>query len=153
MLLYNPTISGSLLVTGSLTTTGTITSQTLVVQTITSSIEFVTGSTRNGSLASNTHEFTGSVSITGSLAINGTTAVVGSGTANYVPKFIATGTIGNSNLINDANGNLGLGTATPTGYSSRILNIFGSASAELHLTTTGSGTLQSDGLSLSLIHI
>jgi hypothetical protein len=81
MILYNPTVSGSLVVTGSLTTTGTITSQTLVVQTITSSIEFNTGSTRNGTLSTNTHEFTGSVSITGSLAINGTTAVVGSVTA------------------------------------------------------------------------
>jgi hypothetical protein len=68
MILYNPTVSGSLLVTGSLTTTGTITSQTLVVQTITSSIEFNTGSTRNGTLLTNTHEFTGSVSITGSAA-------------------------------------------------------------------------------------
>jgi len=66
MILYNPTVSGSLVVTGSLTTTGTITSQTLVVQTITSSIEFNTGSTRNGSLLTNTHEFTGSVGITGS---------------------------------------------------------------------------------------
>jgi hypothetical protein len=69
MILYNPTVSGSLLVTGSLTTTGTITSQTLVVQTITSSIEFVTGSTRNGSLAANTHEFTGSVLMSGSVGI------------------------------------------------------------------------------------
>lgn len=69
MILYNPTVSGSLLVTGSLTTTGTITSQTLVVQTITSSIEFNTGSTRNGSLAANTHEFTGSVLVSGSVGI------------------------------------------------------------------------------------
>jgi hypothetical protein len=71
MILYNPTVSGSLLVTGSLTTTGTITSQTLVVQTITSSIEFVTGSTRNGSLSTNTHEFTGSVLMSGSLDLIG----------------------------------------------------------------------------------
>jgi hypothetical protein len=69
MILYNPTVSGSLVVTGSLTTTGTITSQTLVVQTITSSIEFNTGSTRNGSLSTNTHEFTGSVLVSGSLGI------------------------------------------------------------------------------------
>ena len=69
MILYNPTVSGSLLVTGSLTTTGTITSQTLVVQTITSSIEFNTGSTRNGTLLTNTHEFTGSVLMSGSLTV------------------------------------------------------------------------------------
>jgi len=63
--------SGSVNISGSLTTTGTITAQTLVVQTITSSIEFVTGSTRNGSLLSNTHQFTGSVGITGSLSVDG----------------------------------------------------------------------------------
>jgi hypothetical protein len=69
MILYNPTISGSLLVTGSLTTTGTITSQTLVVQTITSSVSYLTGSTQHGSVIGNTHQFTGSVSVSGSVGI------------------------------------------------------------------------------------
>jgi len=77
MILYNPTVSGSLLVTGSLTTTGTITSQTLVVQTITSSIEFNTGSTRNGTLSTNTHEFTGSVLMSGSVGIGINSLTVG----------------------------------------------------------------------------
>jgi hypothetical protein len=52
--------------------TGTITAQTLVVQTITSSIDYVTGSTRFGSQLTDTHAFTGSVSITGSLTVDGT---------------------------------------------------------------------------------
>jgi hypothetical protein len=39
------------------------------VQIITSSIEFNTGSTRNGALSSNTHQFTGSVSVSGSVGI------------------------------------------------------------------------------------
>ena len=69
MILYNPTISGSLVVTGSLTTTGTITSQTLVVQTITSSVSYLTGSTQHGSVIGNTHQFTGSVSVSGSVGI------------------------------------------------------------------------------------
>ena len=56
-----------------LTVAGTLTAQTLVVQTITSSVDFVTGSTRFGSIAANTHVFTGSVSITGSLS--GTSAI------------------------------------------------------------------------------
>jgi len=60
-------MSGSLDISGSLTVGGTITAQTLIVQTITSSVDFVTGSTRFGSQLSNTHQFTGSVSITGSL--------------------------------------------------------------------------------------
>jgi hypothetical protein len=51
--------------------TGTITAQTLVVQTVTSSVAFVTGSTKFGSSSVNTHQFTGSVSITGSLNVVG----------------------------------------------------------------------------------
>ena len=48
---------------------GTLTAQTINVQIITSSIEFVTGSTRNGSTTANTHQFTGSVTVTGSVGI------------------------------------------------------------------------------------
>jgi hypothetical protein len=48
---------------------GTLTAQTINVQIITSSIEFNTGSTRNGALSTNTHQFTGSVLMSGSLGI------------------------------------------------------------------------------------
>jgi hypothetical protein len=48
---------------------GTLTAQTINVQIITSSIEFNTGSTRNGALSTNTHEFTGSVLMSSSLGI------------------------------------------------------------------------------------
>ena len=65
----NVVVTGSLTTSGSLTTTGTITATTLVVQTITSSISSITGSTNFGTLLANTHNFTGSVSITGSLAV------------------------------------------------------------------------------------
>jgi hypothetical protein len=54
-----------------LTVAGTLTAQTLVVQTITSSISSVTGSTNFGSLSSNTHTFTGSMSVSGSAAFSG----------------------------------------------------------------------------------
>jgi hypothetical protein len=60
------------------TVAGTLTAQKIVVQTITSSIEFNTGSTRNGSTTANTHEFTGSVSITGSLIIDSAARITGS---------------------------------------------------------------------------
>jgi hypothetical protein len=61
----------------------TLTAQTLVVQTITSSVDFVTGSTRFGSsLSTSTHQFTGSVNITGSTnlagALSGTSATFSS---------------------------------------------------------------------------
>lgn len=49
---------------------GTLTAQTIVVQTITSSVEFVTGSTHFGSIIGNTHQFTGSVGVSGSITVN-----------------------------------------------------------------------------------
>lgn len=57
---------------------GTLTAQTLVVQTITSSIDYITGSTRFGSSPSNTHTFTGSIYTSGSLTITGSTTILGS---------------------------------------------------------------------------
>ena len=65
----NVVVTGSLITSGSLTTTGTITATTLVVQTITSSISSITGSTNFGSIAGNTHTFTGSLNVTGSLSV------------------------------------------------------------------------------------
>jgi predicted acyltransferase (DUF342 family) len=81
------TITGSINQTGSFTTTGTLTAQTLIVQTITSSTDFVTGSTRFGSLLTNTHLFTGSVSITGSLNITGSTVASGSFTGSFLGRY------------------------------------------------------------------
>jgi hypothetical protein len=46
-----------------------------------------------------------------------TNPVTGTGTTNYVPKFTSASAIGNSNLINDASGNLGLGV-TPSAWNS-----------------------------------
>jgi hypothetical protein len=74
--------SGSVNVNGNITTTGTITAQTLNVQVITSSVDFVTGSTRFGTELSNTHQFTGSVSITGSLAVNNSAVILSSQTSS-----------------------------------------------------------------------
>jgi len=94
MNLYQPTITGSLKISGSveitgsligsavtasyatnLTVSGTITAQTLVVQTVTSSVSVITGSTNFGTLSSNNHNFTGSVNVSGSLTVaSGSTA-------------------------------------------------------------------------------
>ena len=70
------TINSNLVVTGS------ITAQTLVVQTITSSVDFVTGSTKFGTIISNTHQFTGSVSVSGSLAVNDSNVILTNQTAS-----------------------------------------------------------------------
>ena len=66
------TFEGIQTINSNLTVTGSITAQTLVVQTITSSVDFVTGSTRFGSLSTNTHVFTGSMSVSGSGTFYGT---------------------------------------------------------------------------------
>ena len=70
------TFAGIQTVNSNLVVTGSITAATLIVQTVTSSVSFVTGSTRFGSLPINTHQFTGSVIVTGSL---NATAFTGSG--------------------------------------------------------------------------
>ena len=61
--------------------TGTLTAQTIVAQVITSSTDFVTGSTRFGSLLTNTHQFTGSVFVTNSFTVNGASTFNGRVTA------------------------------------------------------------------------
>jgi hypothetical protein len=86
--------TGSQTITGSLTATGTITAQTLVVQTITSSVEYSSGSNIFGSLSTNTHSFTGSVGITGSNA--------------------ALLNVNNGVLYVSASGNIGIGTTAPS---------------------------------------
>jgi len=64
------TISGSVLQSGSFTSTGTLMAQTLVVQTITSSVVYSSGSNIFGNTIANTQTFTGSVLVTGSLTIS-----------------------------------------------------------------------------------
>jgi len=72
----NPqTINSNLIVTGS------ITAQTLVVQTVSSSVIYSSGSNVFGNNIANTQTFTGSVLITGSLAV--TTGSVGIGVNPY----------------------------------------------------------------------
>ena len=87
-------MSGSAFITGSLTVTNTINALTLVVQTISSSVEFVTGSTRFGSIISNTHEFTGSVSISGSLRVNNSSVIVSSQTSSMSVLNAQTASVG-----------------------------------------------------------
>jgi len=65
-----------------LTVAGNLTAQTLVVQTITSSVDFVTGSTRFGSILGNTHVFSGSVTMNPNGLFVSSSGVVGIGTIN-----------------------------------------------------------------------
>jgi hypothetical protein len=82
-----------------LTVRGTLTAQTINVQTITSSIDYVTGSSINGSLLENTHQFTGSVSITGSLAVNESNVILTNQTSSM---SVATASYWSGSIINSA---------------------------------------------------
>jgi hypothetical protein len=107
---------------------GTLTAQTINVQTITSSIDFVTGSTRNGTLLTNTHEFTGSVSITSSAA--------------------ALLNVNNGVLYVSSSGNIGIGVTSISPISTyKTLEIRGATGGGIKLGKTGFNPLniQHDG--------
>jgi hypothetical protein len=78
------TFTGIQTVNSNLVVTGSITAQTLVVQTITSSVDFVTGSTRFGSILSNTHVFSGSVTMNPGGLFVSSSGNVGIGTTSPV---------------------------------------------------------------------
>ena len=89
-----------------LTVAGTLTAQTLVVQTITSSVLYSSGSNVFGNNIANTQTFTGSVNVTGSVAIASaaTYALDVSGTGRF------TGTIkysGTSQILDASSGTTG----------------------------------------------
>ena len=67
------------------TVASTLTAQTLVVQTITSSVDFVTGSTRFGSILGNTHVFSGSVTMNPGGLFVSSSGLVGIG--NIIPAY------------------------------------------------------------------
>jgi hypothetical protein len=80
-------VTGSLKVTGSITSTGTLTAQTLIVQTITSSVVYSSGSNVFGNDLANTQVLTGSVTITGSLAVNGSNAILTNQTSSMSASY------------------------------------------------------------------
>jgi hypothetical protein len=121
-------------ITGSLVVSSTITAQTLVVQTVTSSILYSSGSNVFGNQLANTQTFTGSVNITGSQTIFGNVGInyapqsyirtfIYDNSANYglVVQQDGSGTIaqfsGNSGAVRmyiSASGNVGIGVTNPT---------------------------------------
>lgn len=123
--LIAPNITGSLLGTASwainsltassaddLLVRGTLTAQRIIVQTITSSTDIVTGSTKFGTLLTNTHQFTGSVSITGSLNVVGA-GITGSifGTSSWAlnsltASYVEAGAVQNLNLFKISTGSI-----------------------------------------------
>ena len=146
-------LSGSLVLTGSLTATSTITAQTLVVQTITSSIVQMTGSNVFGSTLANTQTFTGSMLVTGSThTIFGNLGVGGApnerlsitgplGQQGFVrwSDGVATsaflGISGSTSFIHANNSYLGLGANSSNNYSPTMM--INNGSVGIGTTTPG----------------
>lgn len=122
-------------VTGSLTVSSAITAQTLVVQTVTSSVVFSSGSNIFGNSSSNTQQFTGSMLVSGSGTFtgivtagsnvvipsgyelvygNGTVSMLGNSTNNSL-DFRTSNT---QRMFISSSGNVGIGTTTPNGLLS-----------------------------------
>jgi hypothetical protein len=178
MIIDSPIISGSLILTGSaaftgsltlsgsMNTIGTITATTLVVQTITSSISSITGSTQFGSSSINTHQFTGSVYISGSttgsvLNIN-RTAALNAGT--YVSQsLVIRGSVGLTTdpadgvarltLIGDSN--TGDGTIDWGGNGNFNLRFTNNGNERIRITSGGNLLIgrTSDGLSTAKLQV
>jgi hypothetical protein len=148
-----PVISGSLTLTGSINATGDITAssarfsniitaQTLVVQTVSSSTEYASGSNIFGNLASNTHVFTGSMSVSGS----GTFAGALSGTTSAFTTRVDIGTrssgnIRNLNIYGATNGNaiIKLDGADGNGYGAQVDFISKTSGGTSNTWTLGTG--------------
>jgi len=139
----------TLYVRNNVTALGSITAQTLVVQTITSSVLFTTGSNKIGSSLSNVQELTGSVGITGSLSVNtnGTEFLVNAGGVNIGNALTDNHVISGSLRVNpnglfvSSSGNVGIGTTSPTSLSQfqKFLHIDGGASNNSALCLSGQG--------------
>jgi hypothetical protein len=111
------------------TVRGTLTAQTIIAQTITSSTDFVTGSTKFGSIITNTHQFTGSVSVSGSItspsitgSLLGTASFANRATtssyaltASYSENIVISGSINNVDYID-----FNTGSAVPAYKSGRV---------------------------------
>lgn len=107
------TFTGIQTVNSNLIVTGSITAQTLVVQTITSSVDFVTGSTRFGSLLTNTHVFSGSVSMNpGGLFVSSSNNV-GIGTTTPTRNLEIVAGISNNSILK-------LNATNANGYGAQV---------------------------------
>jgi hypothetical protein len=134
-----------------LTVAGNLTAQTLVVQTITSSVDFVTGSTRFGSsLSTSTHQFTGSIYHTGSTATF--TGNVGIGITNPGVDLEVLNTIKARTQVyvgnNAANSKLEFQTGGSTNYAGSINT---NSNVDLLFINGGAGANYNSGSGISLV--
>jgi len=128
---------------------GTITAQTLVVNVVSSSIDYSSGSNIFGSQLTNTHQFTGSVSITGSLSVVGSTnitnltgSLLGSSSYATTASFAISASVVNNAITAQSASNFNISNTlvidqTLTDFSSVALTAF-PATNNIFTQATGS---------------
>jgi hypothetical protein len=102
----NQVVSGSLTTSGSITATGTITAQTLVVQTITSSVLYSSGSNIFGNSLANTQVFSGSVTMNPGGLFVSSSGLVGIGTTTPA-NFLHINGLGPNVIIQNTSSSVG----------------------------------------------
>ena len=137
------TITGSVLQSGSFTSTGTLTAQTLVVQTITSSVVYSSGSNIFGNAIGNTQTFTGSVLVTGSLTIAGGSSATSYSGATIYGSTAVCSPVGKFTTCIDAGSGTFSGTIQATtfydGYVSMSLAQINRTAGFVELQYAGAG--------------
>ena len=138
---------GNTTVGNNLTVSGSITAQSLVVNTT----SIYSGSTRFGSIISNTHQFTGSILTSGSITVVGQYNGSGAGLTS-IPNSATTAT--NANTANtivtrDASGNFSAGTITATltgNISGNAATVTTNANLTGNVTSVGNATTIASGV-------
>jgi hypothetical protein len=120
----NPSFASTASYADNFTVGNTLTAQRIVVQTISSSVVFSSGSNRFGNDITNTQSFTGSVGITGSL------------------------TVGSSRLLLYADTPPSANSPTKMGYMFSTIGTAGSTPAGSFIEDTGTGTILSYGVNV-----
>jgi hypothetical protein len=137
------TFTGVQTVNSNLVVTGSITAQTLVVQTVTSSVVYSSGSNVFGNNIANTQVLTGSVTVTGSLAVvtNGTEFQVTSTGVRLGNISADTHTITGS--VNVSGSNTIVGDLTLSGNRNIYLTNSNPAAGAIRFFSTVSGSTKS----------
>ena len=102
------------------TVRGTLTATNIVVQTITSSQSTITGSTRFGSIITNTHQFTGSVLVTGSITV--IDGVTNNLTASWANRAISSSFAANASTAASASFATNASTAASASFATSAAN-------------------------------
>jgi len=124
--------------------TGTVTAQRLVVQTVSSSVIYSSGSNIFGDELTDTQQFTGSVTITGSLTVNGPSTFNGRVTANNLTGslFGTASSAVTASFAQSGNGPFsGSFSGSFFGNGAGITNISASSVVGLNLSLISSGSV------------